>query len=241
MVVGRRSMVIMALILHIETATSVCSVALAEDGKLLSLKEENKANTHAEKITLFISDVLEEAGKKIQDLNAVAVSSGPGSYTGLRIGVSTAKGLCYALDKPLIAINSLKGLANSIRNSQLSIDNSLLVPMIDARRMEVYCAVYDSQLDEIEKTAAKIIDTDSFAHLLKEKKIYFFGDGAEKCKPFFLKNNNAVFMDTVFSSAGSMIALAYKKFQQREFEDVGLFEPFYLKEFMDSKKNNPQG
>ncbi len=228
----------MALILHIETATTVCSVALAEDGKLLSLKEENKGYTHAENVTMFIQDVLNVAGKKISDLDAIAVSSGPGSYTGLRIGVSTAKGLCYALDKPLIAVSTLKSLANSILNTQYSIQNSLLVPMIDARRMEVYCAVYDGQLNDVEKISAKVMDENSFSGLLKEKKNYFFGDGAEKCKHLLSNNSNAIFIDHIFSSASSMIALADKKFQQKEFEDIALFEPFYLKEFMDSKKIN---
>jgi len=232
-------MVIMALILHIETATTVCSVALAKDGKLLSLKEENKANTHAEKITLFISEVLKESGKKIQDLDAVAVSSGPGSYTGLRIGISTAKGLCYALDKPLIAVDTLKSLANSILSplDRDSILNSLLVPMIDARRMEVYCGVFDRHLNEVEKISTKIIDGNSFSDLLEEKEIYFFGDGAEKCKALLLQKRNAIFIDNIFASAVSLITLANKKFQNKEFEDVALFEPFYLKEFMDQKKS----
>jgi tRNA threonylcarbamoyladenosine biosynthesis protein TsaB len=230
----------MALILNIETATTVCSVALAEDGKLLSLKEENKVNTHAEKITVFIGEVLKSAGKRIHDLDAVAVSSGPGSYTGLRIGVSTAKGLCYALEKPLIAIHTLKSLANSML-SRLDSDpthNSLLVPMIDARRMEVYCAAYDMQLNEIKNMQAKVVDENSFADLLENGKIYFFGDGSAKCKPLLLRNSYAVFIDDIFSTASSMIDLAEKKFQHKEFEDVGLFEPFYLKEFMDQKKNN---
>lgn len=229
----------MALILHIETATTVCSVALAKDGKLLSLKEENKANTHAEKITLFISEVLKESGKKIQDLDAVAVSSGPGSYTGLRIGISTAKGLCYALDKPLIAVDTLKSLANSILSplDRDSILNSLLVPMIDARRMEVYCGVFDRHLNEVEKISTKIIDGNSFSDLLEEKEIYFFGDGAEKCKALLLQKRNAIFIDNIFASAVSLITLANKKFQNKEFEDVALFEPFYLKEFMDQKKS----
>jgi tRNA threonylcarbamoyladenosine biosynthesis protein TsaB len=230
----------MALILNIETATTVCSVALAEDGKLLSLKEENKANTHAEKITIFIGEVLKAAGKRIHDLDAVAVSSGPGSYTGLRIGVSTAKGLCYALDKPLIAVDTLQSLANVILNSlpMSSGLNSFLVPMIDARRMEVYCAVYNMQLNEIEKTEPKVIDENSFADLLEKKKIYFFGDGSAKCKQLLSKNSHAVFIDDIFSTASSMVDLAQKKFQSKEFEDVGLFEPFYLKEFIDQKKNN---
>ena len=225
----------MPLILNIETATTVCSVALAEHGKLLSLKEENERYTHAEKITLFIEQVLNETGKLISDLDAVAVSSGPGSYTGLRIGISTAKGLCYALGKPLISISTLRSLAFSIHNSQLAIHNSFSCPMIDARRMEVYCAMYDEKLNEIEKMSARIIDENSFSENLKEKKIFFFGDGAAKCSPLLSKNKNALFIDNIFPTAASMISLSEEKFQKNEFENVALFEPFYLKEFAANK------
>ena len=162
-------------------------------------------------------------------LDAVAVSSGPGSYTGLRIGISAAKGLCYALEKPLIGIGTLKGLTQSILNSQFGIHQSLFIPMIDARRMEVYCAVYDDKLNEIEKVSAKIIDEHSFSELLTERKVIFFGDGAAKCKPLFSKNKNAIFAEPVFLSAVSMVALAEEKFNRKEFEDVALFEPLYLK------------
>jgi len=226
----------MALLLHIETATSVCSVALSEHGKLLSLKEENKKNTHAENITLFISHVLNEAGKKNSDLDAIAVSAGPGSYTGLRIGVSTAKGFCYALDRPLIAINTLQALAFKIRISNFEFRNSLLCPMIDARRMEVFCALYDDNLNEIQSASPKIIHENSFSDLLKENKIYFFGDGAEKCKTVLSHQTNAIFIDNIFPSASSMIDIAEKKFQQKQFENLALFEPFYAKEFVDGKK-----
>ena len=378
----------MALILNIETATAVCSVALAENGKCLSLKEENAGYTHAEKITLFIEQVLKDAGKKISDVDAVAVSFGPGSYTGLRIGVSTAKGLCYALEKPLIAIETLRSLAvrfvdlmsdpdkannkfqgpgyhlsdwnnyrrnypralglrenateaenllwenlkgkgtgykfrrqhvidqfivdfvciskklivevdGKIHESQKEYDEGrttmleqlgftvirftneevianviqvvskiksflsvqpdlspdpfpkergakkvlpigkdsgwVLIPMIDARRMEVYCAAYDDKLNEVERVSARIIDENSFDDMFKEKEIYFFGDGAAKCKPLLSKNENAIFIDNVFPSAASMIPLSEEKFQHNEFENVALFEPFYLKEFSAKK------
>lgn len=225
----------MPLILNIETATTVCSVALSENGKLLSLKEENKGLKHAENITLFIMHVLKESGKKITDLDAVAISSGPGSYTGLRIGASTAKGLCYALDKPLISVSTLQSLTlNAI--TKISEASTLFCPMIDARRMEVFCAVYDDQLNETEIPSPKIIDENSFSTLLKSHKIFFFGDGAEKCKPFFAHQPNAIFIDNIFPSAIFMISVAEVKYLNKQFEDTGLFVPFYLKEFVDGKK-----
>ena len=175
----------------------------------------------------------------MSDLDAIAVSSGPGSYTGLRIGISAAKGFCYAMNKPLIGIETLKALAWSIQNSQVpnhrrlvsftTDPQSYFCPMIDARRMEVYCAVYDDKLNEIEKVTAKIIDEHSFNDLLTDRKIYFFGDGAAKCKPLFSKNENAIFIEPVFLSAVSMVALAEEKFNGKEFEDAALFEPVYLK------------
>jgi len=225
-----------ALLLHIETATTVCSVALSENGNLLSLQEENKGFSHAENITLFIESVLKTSGKKISDLDAVAVSSGPGSYTGLRIGVSTAKGLCYALGIPLISVSTLLSLAQTVRNSKFEIRNSNLCPMIDARRMEVFCAVYDKNLTVVEPVAPKIIDENSFSDLLKEKKIFFFGDGAAKCKTVLFHQSNAVFIDAIYPSAASMISLAEEKFLKKEFENVSLFEPLYGKEFVDGKK-----
>ena len=220
----------MALILNIETATSVCSVAIAENGKILSCKEDRSGNRHSEQITLFIDYVLKDAEKKIPELDAVAVSSGPGSYTGLRIGVSTAKGLCYAMDKPLISISTLQAMASGALMSSKEID-AKLCPMIDARRMEVYCAVYDEHLMELENVSAKIIDENSFAEWLQQGRIYFFGDGSEKCKPLLSKNKNAVFTDQFFPSASFMASLSEKKFQKKIFENVALFEPFYLKEF----------
>ena len=230
---------IVALILHIETATTVCSAALSENGKLLSLKEENKGLKHAEHITLFIMHVLEEAKKKLADLDAIAVSSGPGSYTGLRIGASTAKGLCYALEKPLISVSTLLSLSyqaiSQISDLKSQISNPYFCPMIDARRMEVFCAVYDEALKEVEKIAPKIIDENSFADLLKSHKIYFFGDGSEKCKNILSHQHNAVFMDDIVPSAAAMISFAEEKFSKKDFEDVSLFEPFYSKEFVDGK------
>lgn len=222
----------MALILNIETSTTVCSVALATGDSLLALKEEDRGYTHAEKITVFIQDVFEKAGKNISDLDAVAVSSGPGSYTGLRIGTSTAKGLCYALNKPLISVNTLQALAVQVKN----ISNSdLLCPMIDARRMEVYCALYDSALNEIQPVTAKVIDETSFSNLLKTRKVFFFGDGSAKCKSALSHQSNAIFLDNISCSAASMISLSNQKYISKQFEDTALYEPFYLKEFIGKK------
>lgn len=237
----------MALILNIETATTVCSVSLAKDGKLLSLKEQNGDYSHAENLTLFIEDVCKQANVNLSQIDAIAVSKGPGSYTGLRIGVSTAKGLCYSLDKPLIAIDTLKylSLAVSSHNVTLSVVEgltdegrlaSLFCPMLDARRMEVYCAIYDSQGKVVKETSAEIIEEHSFADILKTNKIIFFGDGASKCKETFSKNSNAVFIDDVVPSAKDMITLSEQAYNTKQFEDVAYFEPYYLKDFVAGKK-----
>lgn len=226
----------MALILSLETSTTVCSVALASDYTMLALKEENARYTHAEHITLYIQEVLKQAGRTFSELDAIAVSMGPGSYTGLRIGVSTAKGLCFALDKPLIAIPTLKSMATSqfsTPDSQLPL---LLCPMIDARRMEVYCAVYDNYFNEVRKTEAVIITENSFTDLLKENTVYFFGDGAVKCKEVLGIHKNAVFIDNIFPSAKYLAKLAYDSFSRQRFENLALFEPFYLKDFVAGGK-----
>lgn len=221
----------MALILQIETSTTSCSVALSLDGQTLTIREQDKRNIHASYLTLFIQDVLKASGKHMQDLDAVAVSMGPGSYTGLRIGVSTAKGLCYALDIPLIAVNTLKAMVYGIKE-KFREDGFLYCPMIDARRMEVYAAVYDAEFKEILPVAARIIDEHSYSALLKDKKIVFFGDGAMKCKSVLDRNENALFIADFLNSAGDLSALAFTKFNEHEFEDVAYFEPFYLKDFL---------
>ncbi|MCW3084607.1 MAG: peptidase glycoprotease [Bacteroidetes bacterium] len=245
----------MAVILHLETATTVCSVALAADGKLLALKEQNGEYSHAENLTVFIEEVLQQANVALTSVDAIAISKGPGSYTGLRIGVSTAKGLCYSLNKPLIAIDTLQYLALGVSQTQSPISNikhpalasqnpkslipnpkSLFCPMIDARRMEVYCAVYDATGKEIKSTAAEIIDEHSFSGLLQDHTVYFFGDGAAKCKDVLSQHKNAVFLDNVVISAKDMITLAAKAFDEKHFEDVAYFEPFYLKDFVAGKK-----
>lgn len=224
----------MPLILCLETATKSCSVSLGQNGKVLSLKESlDEKYSHSENLTLYIEDVCKDAKVSLRDIDAIAVSKGPGSYTGLRIGVSTAKGLCYALDKPLIAINTLEAMAvGQISNLQSPISN-LFCPMIDARRMEVYCALYDDQGNEIKKTSAEIIDEHSFVGLLQKNKIYFFGDGAAKCR-IEISHPNAIFVDGISPSAKFMILLAEKYFAERKFEDVAYFEPFYLKDFVST-------
>jgi tRNA threonylcarbamoyladenosine biosynthesis protein TsaB len=209
------------------------------DGQLLTFKEENAKYTHAEHITLFIQDVMKQASKNAGELDAIAVSMGPGSYTGLRIGVSTAKGLCYALDKPLIAIPTLKSMAYGFLDKKQETQNSrlsLFCPMIDARRMEVFCAIYDAELNEIKKTSAEIITENSFSDLLKDHTLLFFGDGAVKCKEALSHQPNAVFIDDVFPSSKYMVEMADKKFKEKQFENVALFEPFYLKDFFTGEK-----
>ncbi|RLD89712.1 MAG: tRNA (adenosine(37)-N6)-threonylcarbamoyltransferase complex dimerization subunit type 1 TsaB [Bacteroidetes bacterium] len=221
----------MAFILNIETATRVCSVALAIDGVVTSIRESHVANSHSELITLFAEEVMNEAGIPFSRLDAISVSMGPGSYTGLRIGVSTAKGLCYSLDKPLIAISTLKAMAAGMAGL-VEDDQFLLCPMIDARRMEVYAAVYDLQLRELRPTEAVIVDDQSFGELLESHNILFAGDGAPKCKEVLSHQQHAVFHDEFHPSTRYMATLSEQKFRQNVFEDVAYFEPFYLKDFV---------
>ncbi|MCD4731841.1 MAG: tRNA (adenosine(37)-N6)-threonylcarbamoyltransferase complex dimerization subunit type 1 TsaB [Bacteroidales bacterium] len=223
----------MTLILSIETATPVCSVALAKDHEVLAIKESAKKNSHSEIVTVFIDELMKENQISFKDLDVVAVSKGPGSYTGLRIGVSTAKGLCYALDIPLIAVNTLQSLSIGA-SKDYQFDEGLPVlfcPMIDARRMEVYCALFDKNNREVRKTKAEIIEPDSFQTYLESNKVIFFGDGANKCKEV-IQNPNAVFLENVFPTAKNMAGIALDKFKNQVFEDVAYFEPFYLKDFI---------
>jgi len=228
----------MAIILNLETATTVCSVSLAKDGELMALKEINGDYSHAENLTVFIEDVFNQANVKLNEVDAIAVSKGPGSYTGLRIGVSTAKGLCYSLNKPLIAIDTLQHMALSVSSNQQSTINNqqfLFCPMLDARRMEVYCAMYDSNNNCVVPTAAIIIDENSFTDFVKGKAVCFFGDGAAKCE-HLIKGEEIYFLTDIFPSTKNMISLSEKAFNNKQFEDVAYFEPFYLKDFMIGKK-----
>ncbi|MDO7137851.1 tRNA (adenosine(37)-N6)-threonylcarbamoyltransferase complex dimerization subunit type 1 TsaB [Algibacter lectus] len=217
-------------ILNIETATTNCSVSIAKDGQTIVLKEDNdKSYSHAERLHVYIDSALKEAGITGADLSAIAISKGPGSYTGLRIGVSTAKGLCFALDKPLIAVPTLAALAK-----QAPMDHGVVVAMLDARRMEVYSAIYDSNYNEIRATEAQILDENAFAEILQNGKVYFIGNGVEKTKTL-ITNPNAIFIENKLPSANEMSALAYKKYQNNNFEDVAYFEPYYLKDFVALK------
>ncbi len=231
----------MSLILGIETATKICSVAISRDEKLLALKEIGGEYSHSENLNHFIELACAEAKITLNQLDAIAVSKGPGSYTGLRIGVSTAKGLCYGLDKPLIAVDTLKALTLAVFNSlpfgahpdfSGEGQGGAFCPMIDARRMEVYTSIYNSKFELIESISAKIIDENSFANFLDKNKVVFFGDGAEKCKLLLNNHPNAVFIDNVEPSAKYVNQLASSKFKQGIFEDVAYFEPYYLKEFL---------
>lgn len=225
------------MVLCLETATSVCSVALTENGKVIAFREINEGFSHAEKLTVFISEILEEAYKKVNDLDAVAVSSGPGSYTGLRIGVSVAKGLCLAADKPLISIPTLEAMALGARNKiKVSDPEILFCPMIDARRMEVYCALYDLQLDCLHPSSAIVVTEEFFSDKRKGKKVYYFGDGAEKCRTILNDQSEFIFYPEMFPSAKYMAELAFKKFNDKWFENLSLFEPLYLKEYQPGRK-----
>ena len=220
----------MAYILNIETATTNCSVSLSQNGKTILLKEDYNNNySHAERLHMYIDAVLNEAGITSKDLDAVAVSKGPGSYTGLRIGVSAAKGLCFALDKPLVSVSTLEALAH-----QVTCNDGVIVAMLDARRMEVYSAIFDSKHHQIRETEAQIIDADSFNSYLQEGKVYFIGNGVEKTKTL-INHPNAVFIEDKLPSANEMSFLAYNKFKMMDTEDVAYFEPYYLKDFVALK------
>lgn len=220
----------MAYILNIETATTNCSVSLSKNGKTILLKEDYNNNySHAERLHIYIDAVLNEAGITSKDLDAVAVSKGPGSYTGLRIGVSAAKGLCFALDKPLVSVSTLEALAH-----QVIYNDGVIVAMLDARRMEVYSAIFDSKYHQIRETEAQIIDADSFNSYLQEGKVYFIGNGVEKTKTL-INHPNAVFIEDKLPSANEMSFLVYNKFKIMDTEDVAYFEPYYLKDFVALK------
>lgn len=226
----------MSLILQIETATTVCSVALSENGNVLAYKELQQRNVHAEVITLYIDEVLKMSGKQYSDLSAVAVSCGPGSYTGLRIGISVTKGLCYSLDIPFIAVETLEAMTDGMIAESLAKD-VLFCPMIDARRMEVFTAVFDAEGNRVKPTSAEIIDSGSFSDLLITNKIIFFGDGASKCGEVLGANPNAQIVPNFHNSALHLTKKATEKFINKNFEDTAYFEPYYLKDFIAGKKS----
>ena len=216
----------MSYILNIETATKNCSVALAKDGKTIVSKEiAEEGYSHAERLHVFIEEIIKEAGIDFQDLSAVAVSQGPGSYTGLRIGVSAAKGLCFALDIPLIALDTLQVLA-----SQAIVSGGLVIPMLDARRMEVYSAIFSSNFDKIRAVEAEIITEDSFLDF--QEILYFVGDCAEKCKAVLTKQNFVFLEEIKYPSAKEMSFLSFEKYKKNDTVDVAYFEPYYLKDFL---------
>jgi tRNA threonylcarbamoyladenosine biosynthesis protein TsaB len=216
----------LSYILNIETATKNCSVALAKEGKTILCKEiAEEGYSHAERLHVFIEEIIKEVGITFQDLIAIAVSQGPGSYTGLRIGVSAAKGFCYALDIPLIAVDTLQVMA-----SQVTVSSGLIIPMLDARRMEVYSAIFNPKFEKIRAVQAEIITENSFEDL--QETLYFLGDCAEKCKTVLTKENY-IFLDEIkYPSAKEMSGLSFEKYQKNETVDVAYFEPYYLKDFM---------
>ena len=225
----------MPCILHIETSTKVCSVALSEDGKLLYHHEDFDGPGHSETSGVYVDEALSFANSHAIPVDAVAVSMGPGSYTGLRIGVSLAKGVCYGRALPLIAVPTLKVLCVPVLLGKEELpEDALLVPMIDARRMEVYSAVYDRALKEVRPIQADIVTAETYQEYLNRFPVYFFGNGAKKCQTVIM-HPNAHFIEGVHPLAKNMFPLAERSMYLREFQDVAYFEPYYLKEFIAIK------
>ena len=223
----------MGLILSIETATKVCSVALHEDEEMLGSQELHVDRSHSEYLAVMIKDLFRYTGKETKDLSAIAVSKGPGSYTGLRIGVSTAKGLCFGLDIPLISVNSLLAMAYDV--NQYNLNGYDLCPMLDARRMEVYCLVTDDQLHVKQETHSRIVEEDSFSSEIMENPMMFFGNGMPKSRGILEGKENAFFINNVHPKASNIGFMAYEKFKNKDFENTVTFEPFYLKDFIATK------
>lgn len=224
------------VLLHIETATEVCSVAISEGDKLLAVYESADGNSHSKNLLPFIDKALKQADRTLKDVNAVVVSIGPGSYTGLRIGVSTAKSLAYALEIPVITISTLESIAQGAIELEKPEAPCLVVPMIDARRMEVFTARYDAEMNLVEDVSAVVIDENAFRSVLEHNKVIFCGNGMPKCKDLLSQSLNAQFVD--FSiSAQYMLNKALRKWQNEDFADVAYFEPFYLKEYVAAKPN----
>lgn len=222
----------MALILNLETATTNCSVSIAKDGNILTIKEHDTPNySHSEQLHLFIEEILRQSSVSLSEIDAIAISKGPGSYTGLRIGVSAAKGLCFSLDIPLISIATLKSMACQSKSR----DVDFIIPVLDARRMEVYSHIFDTDLNTIRETKADIIDADSYAEYTQKGKVLLVGNGAEKCKAI-LEHSNFSYDTTIVPSSSEMATLSYEKYKKDDFEDVAYFEPYYLKDFIALKK-----
>ncbi|MBA4745876.1 MAG: tRNA (adenosine(37)-N6)-threonylcarbamoyltransferase complex dimerization subunit type 1 TsaB [Muricauda sp.] len=227
----------MAILLHLETATTNCSVSISKDDDILVLKENNATSySHSEQLHVFIKEALKEASLSFSDLDAISISKGPGSYTGLRIGVSAAKGLCFSLDIPLISVPTLQSMAHQVYLSP----GELVIPVLDARRMEVYSCVYGSDYKEVRETRAEIVNEESFADYVSDTKVYVVGSGAEKCRGV-LQHPNFIFNESVVPSAKEMASIAFhNKYISKQFEDVAYFEPYYLKDFVlqQKKKKN---
>jgi len=228
----------MAAILNIETATPLCSVALALNGQVIAQRETQEDKSHAARLTVYIEEILKEKDMNIRDLDAIAIGKGPGSFTGLRIGVSTAKGLCFGLNLPLIAFSTLKILFIEAHKKFLAqnanpenIENVLFCPMIDARRMEVFTCLYSLTGMEEETVSARIIEQDTFLPILSSRRIIFFGSGMDKCRNV-LTHPNAIFLDNVHPHASSLATLSAESYRNKVFENLAYFEPFYLKDFI---------
>jgi tRNA threonylcarbamoyladenosine biosynthesis protein TsaB len=232
----------MSILLHIETATDICSVSLSDNGNLKDILEISEGRSHAATLTVFIKEILEKNNLSAKDLDAVAVSMGPGSYTGLRIGVSVAKGICYGSDIPLIAVPTLEAMYVGMKDKLLrggeSIgSDTIFVPMIDARRMEVYLIIFNSEGTVIKDTSAVIVEPETFDSLLRKNKLYFFGSGSGKLSQTIV-SENAIFDEEFKISSSFMLPIAQKKFERQQFEDVAYFEPFYLKDFIATIPKN---
>jgi tRNA threonylcarbamoyladenosine biosynthesis protein TsaB len=231
----------MALILHIETATPVCSTAISRNGELLDIRETNDPRSHASRLTPFIEDLMTSNNISYTSLDAVSISMGPGSYTGLRIGVSTAKGIAFGVEIPVIGVSTLQALANKFvkenQNLLSKISNPVFCPMLDARRMEVYSAFYSLKLELKREVMADIIDTNSYLEYLDAGPVFFFGDGSQKCKEI-IKHPNARFIPDIEPSSKHMISLAETAWAEKEFLDTAYFEPFYLKDFIATIPKN---
>jgi tRNA threonylcarbamoyladenosine biosynthesis protein TsaB len=227
----------MALLLSIETSTHSFSCALHREGKLIGQAESLLPQTTASMLAVMIEKLFNDAQVKKNILSGVVVASGPGSYTGLRIGVATAKGICYALNIPLTSVNTLYLMAYQVRNLLDQNDSTLLCPMLDARRMEVYCTLLNYNLDVVEPIQAKVLDENSFDEQLRDRTIYFFGEGSDKFQSI-VNNQAAKFISKITPSANALGELGYQKFIKTDFEDIEHFEPFYLKDFLIKKPNS---